>query len=116
MAPSISKIAALVLSYAGLTLAEPWKAIDADFADPGVIKTDGGYYAFATSANGVNAQIAHSDDFATWNVLDGQDALPGPFPSWVKNADLPAVWAPDVIQRVSLHPSSSNHRSSPYQA
>ncbi|KAB8071762.1 putative arabinan-endo 1,5-alpha-L-arabinase [Aspergillus leporis] len=99
MVPSISKIAALVLSYAGLTLAEPWKAIDADFADPGVIKTDGGYYAFATSANGVNAQIAHSDDFATWNVLDGQDALPGPFPSWVKNADLPAVWAPDVIQR-----------------
>ncbi|KAF7588765.1 hypothetical protein BBP40_005231 [Aspergillus hancockii] len=94
------KIAALALSlYANHSLAEPWKAIDEDFADLGVKKTDGGYYAFATSANGVNAQIAHSDDFTTWNVLDGQDALPGPFPIWVKDAKHPAVWAPDVIQQ-----------------
>ncbi|KAB8210287.1 Glycosyl hydrolases family 43 [Aspergillus parasiticus SU-1] len=97
MTPSLSKIVALSL-FLGTALGEPWKAINADFPDPSVIKTDDGYYAFATTANGVNTQIAHSADFKTWNVLDGQDALPGPFPSWV-NGSHPKVWAPDVIQR-----------------
>lgn len=102
MALSISRIAllpTLVLSlFPGRCMAKPWKVIDADFADPSVIRINDGYYAFATSANGVNAQIAHSADFGTWSVLDGQDALPGPFPSWV-NSKSPLVWAPDVIQR-----------------
>ncbi|KAB8255344.1 putative arabinan-endo 1,5-alpha-L-arabinase [Aspergillus pseudonomiae] len=102
MAPSLSKIGllpilALSLCF-GSTLGEPWKVIDSDFPDPSVIKTDDGYYAFATSSHGVNTQIAHSADFNTWKVLDGQDALPGPFPSWV-NGSHPKVWAPDVIQR-----------------
>ncbi|KAE8374928.1 putative arabinan-endo 1,5-alpha-L-arabinase [Aspergillus bertholletiae] len=99
MAPSLSKLCLLALSLVfGTALGEPWKAIDADFADPSIIKTGDGYYAFATNSHGVNTQIAHSADFKTWKVLDGQDALPGPLPSWV-NGSHSQIWAPDVIQR-----------------
>jgi beta-xylosidase len=83
----------------GFAVAQPTRVIDSDFADPCVIQTGDGYYAFATSGNGVNVQIASSSDFASWQLLSGNDAMPGPFPSWV--ASTPAIWAPDVIQRVS---------------
>lgn len=82
----------------GLAGAESTRAIDSNFPDPCVIQTDDGYYAFATSGNGVNVQVASSTDFSSWDLLSGTDAMPGPFPSWV--ASSPAVWAPDVNQRV----------------
>lgn len=97
---------ALLLAFAstallsGFVTAESTRVIDADFPDPCVIQVDDGYYAFATTGNGVNVQVASSSDFASWELLSGIDALPGPFPSWV--ASSPAVWAPDVIQRVGL--------------
>lgn len=65
-----------------------------------VYKGSDGYYAFATGGNGVNVQVATSPDFAAWERLSGTDALPGPFPAWA--AGSPAIWTPDVIQRVSL--------------
>lgn len=81
--------------------AEPVRALNTDFPDPSLIQTrDGHYWAFATTGNGVNVQVAYSPDFSTWALLPGLDALPGPFPSWVNSAS-PATWAPDVIQRVS---------------
>lgn len=88
----------LVSALLGLTASESTRVIDADFADPCVIQTSDQYYAFATNGNGVNVQVASSSDFSTWNLMSGTDALPGPFPSWV--ASSPAIWAPDVIQRV----------------
>lgn len=91
---------ALLLSR--LVASEPIRVLDTDFPDPCVIHTDNGYYAFATTGNGVNVQVATSPDFVLWEHLSGTDALPGPFPSWV--ASSPAVWAPDVIQRVSSTP------------
>ncbi|THD00150.1 hypothetical protein EYZ11_000341 [Aspergillus tanneri] len=78
-------------------LAAPWKVLDDNFPDPSVIQTKDGFYAFGTTGNGVHAQIAHSKDFTSWEKLS-HDALPGPFPSWVKS-ESPSIWAPDVIQR-----------------
>lgn len=91
---------ASTILLSGFVTAESTRVIDADFPDPCVIQTDDAYYAFATTGNGVNVQVASSSDFASWELLSGTDAMPGPFPSWV--ASSPAIWAPDVIQRVSL--------------
>lgn len=82
----------------GFTVAQPTRATDGDFADPCVVQTDDGWYAFATGIEGINIQVAHSDDFSSWQVLDGHDAMPGPFPSWVGGA--PGTWAPDMLRRV----------------
>jgi beta-xylosidase len=97
MAVSVISFSALLLG--GFVVSQPTRAIDGDFADPCVFQTDDGYYAFATSANGVNVQIAKSPNFSSWELLSGSDAMPGPFPSWV--ASNPLVWAPDVIKRVN---------------
>lgn len=94
---------ASALITSGIAVAQPTRAIDADFADPCVIQANDGYYAFATGGNGVNVQVATSSDFASWELLSGTDAMPGPFPGWVAGA--PAIWAPDVIERVSLNTS-----------
>jgi beta-xylosidase len=105
LAMSITMASTILLTFAsaalmnGFAAAQPARAIDSDFADPCVIQTDDGYYAFATAGNGVNVQIASSSDFSSWDLLSGTDAMPGPFPSWV--AGTPAIWAPDVNQRVS---------------
>ena len=96
----------VVSAVLGVATADSTRVIDADFADPCVIQTSDGYYAFATSGNGVNVQVASSSDFSTWDLLSGTDAMPGPFPSWV--ASSPAIWAPDVIQRVSSGEISIN--------
>ncbi|KAL4807461.1 glycosyl hydrolase [Aspergillus unguis] len=87
-----------LLVFAAYALAQPTHVLDTNFPDPAVIQTDSGYYAFGTQGNGQNVQIAHSDDFNTWTLLDGTEALPGPFPSWMQG-DNPQVWAPDVFQR-----------------
>lgn len=83
----------------GFAAAKPSLAIDSDFPDPCVIYADDGYYAFGTASKGVNIQIAYSKNFSSWELLSEQDALPGPFPSWV--GDSPRTWAPDVIKGVS---------------
>ncbi|KAL2867555.1 glycoside hydrolase family 43 protein [Aspergillus lucknowensis] len=88
----------LALVTATYTLAEPLQVINFDFPDPAIIHTEQGYYAFGTQSNGVLVPVARSDDFASWTLLEGTDALPGPFPAWVQ-ADIPNIWAPDVIQR-----------------
>ncbi|CAG8228879.1 unnamed protein product [Penicillium salamii] len=95
MAAAFFSFSAILLG--GLVASQPTRAIDGDFADPCVIQTDDAYYAFGTSANGLNVQIAKSSDFSSWELLSGSDAMPGPFPSWV--ASNPLIWAPDVIKR-----------------
>lgn len=89
-------LAAFVVAGAS---AAPVRVLDTDFPDPSVVYTGSEYYAFGTTGNGVNAQVASSPDFNTWTLLDGTDALPGPFPSWVDSS--PGIWAPDVLQLVS---------------
>lgn len=85
-----------ILAIVGSTLAEPFLALNDNFPDPSLIQTsDGNYYAYGTTGNGVNAQVATSSDFTTWTLQSGVDALPGPFPSWV--ASSPSIWAPDVL-------------------
>ncbi|QKX63887.1 uncharacterized protein TRUGW13939_11059 [Talaromyces rugulosus] len=86
-------LAAFVVAGAS---AAPVRVLDTDFPDPSVVYTGSEYYAFGTTGNGVNAQVASSPDFNTWTLLDGTDALPGPFPSWVDSS--PGIWAPDVLQ------------------
>ncbi|EAU32049.1 predicted protein [Aspergillus terreus NIH2624] len=91
MSPATLK-SALIASILGLAVvhaAEPWKILDVDFPDPAVIQTDDGYYAFGTNSGGINAQVAHSTDFQSWTLLDGVDALPGPFPGWVAEGGSP---------------------------
>jgi beta-xylosidase len=81
------------------TLAQPSQVLDTNFPDPAIIQTEQGYYAFGTQSNGVRVPVARSDDFTSWALLEGTDALPEPLPAWVK-ADNPQVWAPDVVQIV----------------
>ncbi|OJJ31261.1 hypothetical protein ASPWEDRAFT_118931 [Aspergillus wentii DTO 134E9] len=91
--PLLAAAAALSIQS---TLAIPHRVLDTNFPDPSLIKTHDGFYSFATSGNGVNAQIAFSSDFTTWELQKGKDALPGPFPEWV--AEKPSIWAPDVAE------------------
>ena len=72
--------------------------ITANFPDPAFIKVDGQYIAFATNNGAQNVQIATSPDFNTW-IVTGNDALPT-LPSWTTGV----VWAPDVVQVVSIPP------------
>ncbi|KAL4902177.1 hypothetical protein BDW74DRAFT_65069 [Aspergillus multicolor] len=77
--------------------AEPVRVLNRDFADPAIIETPDGWYAFATTSGGRNVQVAHSSDSDNWDFLEDHDALPGPYFDWV--ADDPQPWAPDVFQR-----------------
>lgn len=67
----------------------------ADFADPFVLRDGGGYYAFATGANGARVQAARSHDLVTWSMLP--DALPA-LPAWASSAP-GLTWAPSVLRR-----------------
>lgn len=104
MFKALSLTASVLFALSQSAYAAPVRVLDTNFPDPCLIKTGDEYYAFATTGNGVNAQVAHSNDFfSSWERLAGTDALPGPFPDWV--ADPPNIWAPDVIQLVSIQPS-----------
>jgi len=76
----------------------PRVAIDADFPDPAVLRTNGGtFYAYATQApverHMINIQIARSSDLLAWEHLG--DALPVK-PVWAgKTQDF---WAPHVAE------------------
>src|SRR5687767_9176052 len=54
-------------------------ALDGDFADPFVLRGADGYYAFATGAERLHLQVAHSRDLTTWTHLG--EALPE-LPAW----------------------------------
>lgn len=94
--PPIFTSALAILS--GQASASVVKVLDTSFPDPSVVYTGSDYYAFATGANGVYVQAAHSTDFTTWEYLSGYDPLAIPLPSWVQS---PAeLWAPDVLKLV----------------
>ncbi|WPH04489.1 Hypothetical protein R9X50_00738000 [Acrodontium crateriforme] len=69
-----------------------------DFPDPGLIRTDNGWHAFATTSRvkgkDIHVQMASSPDFKQWTYHSGQDPLTN-LPSWVDAAN-PQVWAPEV--------------------
>lgn len=70
--------------------------IDADFADPAVIRDpDGTYYAYATQTERagkmINIQVARSSDLVSWQTLG--DALPVK-PTWASRTQ--DFWAPHV--------------------
>lgn len=68
--------------------------LDANFADPDIVKAGDTYHAYATNSAGRNIQHATSTDLASWS-LDGADALPRPGDWAVPNSGL--VWAPEVF-------------------
>lgn len=63
---------------------------DGGFADPQVIATTGGYYAFATNGPLGNVQTLRSNDLVSWDQVG--DALPQ-LPDW---SSAGKVWAPEV--------------------
>lgn len=75
--------------------------LTSDFPDPALIRVDTNWYAFATSGNSQNIQVAASPSFLTpeWKILEGIDALPDAG-AWAANDH--NVWAPDVIELVSV--------------
>ena len=81
-----------------------------NFADPAIITVDGKWYAFATTSAGANVPMASNQTGGSWAVLKSdsgstQDAMPN-LPGWCSGG----IWAPDVVQRVSLPtPSHSTH-------
>ncbi|MGY3127160.1 arabinan endo-1,5-alpha-L-arabinosidase [Agrococcus sp. UYP33] len=61
-----------------------------DFADPDVVQTDEGYWAYSTESNRQTVPTAFSEDLVTWERRG--DAMPE-LPSWV----IPGkTWAPEV--------------------
>ena len=76
----------------------PWLGLNANFPDPSFMKAaDNRWYAFGTNGNGKRVQVAVSDDFKTWTLLD-IEALPT-LSTWETEND---HWAPDVVMRVSF--------------
>ncbi|KAJ5781262.1 Glycoside hydrolase family 43 [Penicillium paradoxum] len=72
-----------------------WLGLNTDFPDPSFMKAaDNKWYAFGTNGNGKRVQVARSDDFKTWTLLD-IEALPT-ISSWETEND---HWAPDVVMR-----------------
>lgn len=82
-----------------------WMGLNTDFADPAFVGTpDGKWYAYGTNGNGKRIQVATSNDFSTWTLLD-IEALPT-ISSWETDKD---HWAPDVIMRVSIYLLQHTH-------
>jgi hypothetical protein len=75
-----------------------WLGLNTNFPDPSFMKAaDNKWYAFGTNGNGKRIQVARSDDFNTWTLLD-VEALPT-LSTWETDRD---HWAPDVVLRVRL--------------
>ncbi|KAJ6127860.1 Glycoside hydrolase family 43 [Penicillium samsonianum] len=73
----------------------PWLGLNTNFPDPSFMKAaDNKWYAFGTNGNGKRVQVAVSDDFNTWTLLD-VEALPT-LSTWETEND---HWAPDVVMR-----------------
>jgi len=73
------------------TFANP--VFDRDFPDPDVLKVGDEYYAYATNADGVNIQVAHSTDLVHWEGLG--ESLPE-LPTWAVQS-FGWAWAPEVF-------------------
>ncbi|CAI7655576.1 unnamed protein product [Penicillium viridicatum] len=72
-----------------------WLGLNTDFPDPSFMKAaDNRWYAFGTNGNGKRVQVAVSDDFKSWTLLD-VEALPT-LSTWETEND---HWAPDVVMR-----------------
>ncbi|KAI0166717.1 glycoside hydrolase family 43 protein [Hypoxylon sp. FL1284] len=69
---------------------------DEDFPDPSVLlDRDGTWYAFGTTSNGKQIQVAVGGNlYQGWALLDDVDALPDPG-NWTTGRN---TWAPDVHQ------------------
>lgn len=73
-----------------------WLGLNTNFPDPSFMKAaDNRWYAFGTNGNGKRVQVAVSDDFKSWTLLD-VEALPT-LSTWETEND---HWAPDVVMRV----------------
>src|SRR5262245_35438464 len=69
----------------------PVYAPSGEVADPGVVRTDGRFYVFAT---GPFAPVFRGDEAAgPWTALP--NALASPLPGWVTSN---GIWAPDAVQ------------------
>jgi beta-xylosidase len=101
-------IAAAVNATIRAPLASRTPSLESDFSDPSLIQVNETWYSFASERNGVRVQIASSQNFDQWSILNGVDALPK-LPPWVKQ-DQPDVWAPDVVQivRTTFIPKGRN--------
>jgi hypothetical protein len=76
-------------------------AVGSDFPDPSIISVGNSLYSFATSGNGVNIQLSVATSVpGQFNLWANYDVLPT-LPSWADAAQ-PDVWAPDVVQVVSV--------------
>ena len=71
-----------------------------DFPDPSIVEVCGTWFAFATSGNWRNIQVAASSSFTDpqWHLLADADVLPDPGPWAVNDRN---IWAPDVVPLVS---------------
>ncbi|CAK4034508.1 glycoside hydrolase family 43 [Lecanosticta acicola] len=77
----------------GFWAQDEWDEFPCRIIDPSIINVNDTWYSFSTNSGGRNIQIATSDDFDTWTLLQ-TDALPD-LPAWI--SDQPTdVWAPDV--------------------
>jgi Glycosyl hydrolases family 43 len=70
--------------------------IRTNFPDPCLAQSNSGvWYAFSTQDQGINIQLASSEDFTAWHLHEGYDALPT-LPPWALPHPKAYVWAPDV--------------------
>lgn len=87
-------------------------SISTDFPDPAIIQVGDTWWAFATNSNGSNIQLASSPSFGfdgKWQRHIGRDVLPK-LPEWVSKTRSD-VWAPSVVQTVSVQQPSSQEKS-----
>jgi beta-xylosidase len=69
--------------------------LEGDFADPFVLSTRDGYYAYATGTRGSHLQVARSRDLDRWTRA--ADPLPA-LPAWARD-EAGLTWAPSVLPR-----------------
>lgn len=81
--------------------ASEYAIVKSNFADPCLLSVDGVFYAFATRPNpSLHVQVASAKDISDWTLHEGYDAMPT-LPRWALQEGDAAVWAPEVVQRVS---------------
>jgi beta-xylosidase len=73
--------------------------LDADFADPFVLRDTDAYYAFATGSTRLHLQVARSRDLVAWTHLG--EALPD-LPPWALDVH-GFTWAPSALARSSRY-------------
>ncbi|MDI5978824.1 glycoside hydrolase family 43 protein [Amycolatopsis magusensis] len=97
LATTVAAVLVLLGGHVPATAAQvtPVKLIDADFADPDVLRTDAGYFAYSTSnATGKVPYASAANADGPWTLRG--DAL-ARVPAWA--AEDGGFWAPDVVRR-----------------